>query len=610
MSKRYSLQKFIEDFKSDGEIIEISEFVNPELEITEFADRMSKIPGGGKALLFTNTGTKFPVLINHYGSDYRILKALGIKSFYEPALRIDNLFKKFMNVEGGIFQKLSILGELKKLSEWFPKKSSGRGICQEVIINNPDLNALPILKCWPYDGGKFITLPLVITRDPENGMPNIGMYRMQVFDRNTTGMHWHLHKGGAAHFEKYKKSGKLMPVSVVLGGDPVLTYCATAPMPENLDEFILAGFLRNNPVKLVKCITNDLYVPDNADFVIEGYIDPTEEFRIEGPFGDHTGFYSLADKYPVFHVTCITHRNDAIYPATVVGVPPMEDYYLGKATEKIFLKPIQLSIVPELVDMRLPAYGVAHNLVLLKAETRYRGQSLKIMNSLLGAGQMMFTKVMCCFDPDVDIQNDTEILTYFANLKDIKQRVFITAGPADVLEHASYSFSYGGKILLDFTGMGIEIDSQFESLFLKTNDKLYSYGKLAMIKGKNNSLSLKDSYLLHKSELQEFSIIIVCDNLDFDFNDPFLLFWYILNNFDPAYDCLIFDEKLLIDCRRKNFNRDGFSREWPNVVCMSDSIIEKIDKLWCQYTALEFISSPSNKVKFLVPNEGAVLNND
>jgi 4-hydroxy-3-polyprenylbenzoate decarboxylase len=380
--KLSSLKDFIRLLESKNELVRIDEFVNPELEMSEFADRMMKLQGGGKALLFTNTGTDFPVLINHYGSEARLFAALGISSWDEPGERIDNLLQKMMKPHDGIFSKLSVLSELKNASGWMPVKRSGRGKCQEVIVENPDLNKLPVLKCWPHDGGKFFTLPMVISIDPETGMRNTGMYRMQVFDGKTTGMHWHLHKGGAAHFQKYKKLKKKMPISVVLGGDPVLTYCATAPLPPDIDEFLLAGFLTNRKTELVKSFTNDIYVPASADFVIEGYIDPEEEFVTEGPFGDHTGFYSLADNYPKFHITCITHRKDAVYPATLVGIPPMEDFYLGKATERIFLKPVQIAIAPEILDIRLPSYGVAHNLVLVKARINYPGQSLKIMNAL------------------------------------------------------------------------------------------------------------------------------------------------------------------------------------------------------------------------------------
>ena len=403
------LEILVSKFEKEGELIRINEFVNPELEITEFADRMMKLPKGGKALFFENTGTDFPLLINHFGSEKRMFSILGIKNWEEPSKKIDLLFNNIINPPQTFSEKLSALSELKNLKKWIPKKLKSKGKCQDVIMQNPDLSKLPILKCWKHDGGRFITLPLVISEDPETKIRNIGMYRMQVFDNKTTGMHWHLHKGGAVHFEKHKKLNKKMPVSVVLGGDPILTYCASAPLPQDIDEFILAGFLKNKNVKLVKSITNDIFIPEDADFVIEGYIDPNEELALEGPFGDHTGFYSLADYYPKFHVTCITHRKKPIYPATIVGIPPMEDFYLSKATERIFLKPIQIAIAPEVLDIRLPDYGVAHNLVLVKAKTTYKGQAIKIMNALLGAGQMKISKIIICFNKDVDIQDDKQV---------------------------------------------------------------------------------------------------------------------------------------------------------------------------------------------------------
>jgi 4-hydroxy-3-polyprenylbenzoate decarboxylase len=349
-----NLQQFISELDNSGELIKIKEFADPELEIAEITDRISKLPGGGKALLFENTGTQFPVLINSMGSNSRICMALGISNLDEASEKISLLFNQLASEKSNFWQKLKMLPMLKEVSSLMPSKISRKGKCQEIIMNTPDLSKLPILKCWPLDGGRFVTLPLVHTIDPETGFKNTGMYRLQVFSANTTGMHWHRHKTGARHFEAYKKLGKKMPVAVSLGGDPAYTYAATAPLPENIDEYMFAGFLRKKKVELVKCITQEIYVPSDADFVLEGYIDPTEEYKLEGPFGDHTGFYSLEDYYPVFHVTCITHRKDAVYPATIVGVPPQEDAWIAKATERIFLSPIRMALVPEIIDMNLP----------------------------------------------------------------------------------------------------------------------------------------------------------------------------------------------------------------------------------------------------------------
>lgn len=605
-----SLKEFIDKLRLQGELLEINDFVNTELEITEIVDRMSKLKFGGKALLFTNTGYEFPVLINHFGSEKRMLAALEINNFNEPAQRIDSILKKFSRVDNPSFiDKIVLLGELKKISSWLPKKLNRKGFCQEVIEMEPDLWKLPVLKCWPYDGGKFITLPLVVSEDPETGVNNIGMYRMQIYDSKTTGMHWHMHKGGALHFEKYKKLGKRMPVSVVLGGDPAITYCATAPMPENIDEYILAGFIKNKSVQLVKCITNDLYVPSDADFIIEGYIDPNEEFKIEGPFGDHTGFYSLADNYPVFHVTCITHRKDAVYPATIVGVPPMEDYYFGKLTERIFIKPIQFSIVPELLDMRLPSYGVAHNLVLLKADIRYPGQSFKIMNALMGAGQMMFTKVMCCFDSDVDLEDDVLIINYFVKTENLLSRIMFNVGPSDVLDHASYISAFGGKLLFDFTGIKIDKTKLLyqNDILEKEGGNIVSFGKMSIAKVDHCGFKAKEYFASRKENFKDSNIIIFIDNIKIDFSKPYIIFWYLLNNFDPLHDCFLIEDKIVIDCRGKHFLRDGFSRYWPNVVCMSDEIIESVDQRWCKLTGMDFVPSPSKSLKPFVKGEWAVV---
>ena len=387
------LRELIKLLEINNELERITCPVNPDLEITEIVDRVTKSHKGGKALLFENNGTNFPVLINAFGSEKRMALTLGCKNPDQIGREIEMLFKNLAEPKSGIWDKLKTLPLISRMASWMPKIVSGRGECQDVIMDQPDLSKIPILKCWPADGGNFITLPCVITRDPETEIRNVGMYRMQVFGPNLTGMHWHKHKTGARHYAAYKKKGIRMPVSVVLGGDPAYTYSATAPLPDNIDEYLLAGFLRKKRVKLVKCITNDLEVPSDADFIIEGYIDPEEELIWEGPFGDHTGFYSLADWYPKFHVTCITHRKDAIYPATIVGIPPMEDAYIGKATERIFLTPMKLTMIPELLDMDLPPAGVAHNLTVVKINKTYAGQAQKVMNAMWGAGQMMFNKI-------------------------------------------------------------------------------------------------------------------------------------------------------------------------------------------------------------------------
>ena len=364
---------------------------------------------------------------------------------------IDELFENISDAGGNFFKKLSALPSVIRLAGYMPSRSRARGICQQVIHRDPDIGILPVLKCWPHDGGRFITLPVVHTRHPENGKTNAGMYRIQILDKNTAAMHWQRHKTGANHFEAWRKKGGIMPVSVSLGGDPVYAYSATAPLPEGIDEYILAGFLRKKRVKLVKCITNDLYVPSDADIILEGYVDPAEEPVWEGPFGDHTGFYSLADWYPKFHITCITHSRKAVYPATIVGVPPHEDAWLAKATEKIFLSPVKMALQPEIEDFHMPDAGVAHNLVIIKIRKSYPGQGMKVISSLSGAGQMMFSKYLVVVSGNIDIRNYRELVLHVFENTDLKRDLLFSHGPLDVLDHSSDAFSFGGKLGIDAT---------------------------------------------------------------------------------------------------------------------------------------------------------------
>ena len=430
-----SLEHFVRKLDDHDELIRVREFVSPNLEITEIADRMVK--NGGKALLFENTGTEFPLLINLFASDRRICMALGVNSLEDIERDLSNLLKEFLGPKSSFLDKLKVLPSLREVASWMPKLIRGRGACQEVIMETPDLTRLPVPTCWPADGGPFITLPGVHTRDPVSGLRNLGMYRMQVFSPVMTGMHWHLHKGSAAHYQRYKELGQRMPVTVTLGGDPVYTYAATAPLPENLDEYLLAGFLRKKKVELVRCLTNDLEVPCDVDFVLEGYIDPAEELILEGPFGDHTGFYSLADYFPRFHVTCITHRKNAIYPATIVGIPPQEDGWIGKATERLFLMPIKMTVAPELTNMHMPVEGVFHNITLVTINKHYPGQALKVMSSLWGAGQMMFNKIMVVADDGVALDNYLELAKVISQTVDPVNDVHFLRGPVDILDHAS-----------------------------------------------------------------------------------------------------------------------------------------------------------------------------
>jgi 4-hydroxy-3-polyprenylbenzoate decarboxylase len=473
-----SFRDFVERLDSAGELKRIKEPVATELEITEIADREMKSPGGGKALLFEKPSVNgklspFPLAINTMGSSKRMALSLGVGSVDEAAAELGSLLKA--KPPTSMREAMKLLGMAFELRHARPKRIQS-GPCKEVIqrfepaitrtepwpaapdVSKPEqfestpptLLDLPIQKCWPLDGGRFITLPCVVTQDPDSGDRNIGMYRMQIYDERSTGMHWQLQKIGARHGRRYYETGTRMPVAVFLGGDPVFAFAATAPLPDGLDEFLLAGYLRKKSVELVKCETNDLEVPANADLVIEGYVDPREPLRMEGPFGDHTGYYTLPEPYPVFHITAITHRKDAIYPATIVGIPPMEDFYMGTASVTLFLPVLKMNF-PEIVDIALPAEGVFHNLVFVSIRKTYPMQAYKIMHGLWGMGQMMFTKYIVVVDAEVNVHNTSEVLFRLCANTDPQRDSILTKGPADVLDHATSEIAIGGKLGIDAT---------------------------------------------------------------------------------------------------------------------------------------------------------------
>ena len=461
-----SYASFLTALERAGELIRISTPLATELEITELADREMKKPGGGKALLIekpTVSGavSPFPLAINTLGSPRRMAMSMGAESIDAVAAELGSLMKA--KPPTGIREAMKLLGTALDLRHAKPK-SVKTGPCKEVVhrfaesresrvetpASLPTLLNLPIQKCWPQDGGRFITFPCVVTRDPDSGERNVGMYRMHVYDERSTGMHWQLQKVAARHGRRYYETGTRMPVAVFLGGDPVFTFCATAPLPDGLDEFLLAGYLRKRSVELVKCETNDLEVPANADVVLEGYVDPKEPLRMEGPFGDHTGYYTLPEPYPVFHITAITHRKDAIYPATIVGMPPMEDFYIGSASVRLFL-PIFKMNFPEIVDIALPAEGVFHNLVFVSIKKTYPMQAYKIMHGLWGMGQMMFTKYLVVVDDDVNVHNTSEVLFRLCANTDPQRDSIFTKGPADVLDHATSEIGIGTKLGIDAT---------------------------------------------------------------------------------------------------------------------------------------------------------------
>ena len=430
-------------------LVRITAPVDPRLEICEIADRVMKSPGGGKALLFENViGSQFPLLINTFGSSERMAWILGADSLDTVAFDVEQLITT--TPPASLIEKIKLLPKLAKFGSWLPK-SVTHGACQDITMDPPNLHALPILTCWPQDGGPFITFPLVITRDPDTNLRNVGLYRMHVYDERTTGMHWQIHKVGARHYQAWQRRGeKRMPVAAVIGGDPILTGAACAPLPDGVDEFMIAGLLRKKAVEMVPCKTIPLEVPVECDFVIEGYVDTTEPWRVEGPFGDHTGYYSPAEPYPVFHVTAITHRRHPIYLTTIVGRPPMEDGYMGKAVERISLPLLRMTF-PEIVDINLPVEACFHNLVILAIRKQYPGHAQKVMHSLWGMGQLMFSKTIIVVDHDVNVHDATEIIWRVSNNIDPRRDCFFTDGPVDALDHSAPHALVGSKMGIDAT---------------------------------------------------------------------------------------------------------------------------------------------------------------
>jgi len=452
-----SFRAFLQKLDESGELIRISEPVATELQITELADRQMKAAGGGKALLFENPTidgkpSPFPVAINTMGSYKRMAMALGLESIEELAAQMQFLMKA--KPPKTFRDAITLLRNGIDLIHARPKHVKN-GPCKDVIhklegnTSGFSLNDLPVLKCWPMDGGRFITFPTVYTKDPDTGERNVGMYRMQVYDGQTTGMHWQVHKVGARHGKRYYERGERMPVAVAIGGDPAYTFAATAPLPDGLDEILFAGFARKKSVELIKCETVDIEVPADSDFVLEGYVQPGE-MRAEGPFGDHTGFYTNVDDYPVFHITAITHRKDAVYPCTIVGIPPMEDFYMGDASLRVFL-PIFKMNFPEIVDIALPAEGVFHNLVFVSIKKQYPWQAFKVMHGLWGMGQMMFAKYIVVVDEDCDVQNTSEVLFRLCANTDPQRDSTFIKNPSDSLDHATTLANIGSHMGFDAT---------------------------------------------------------------------------------------------------------------------------------------------------------------
>ena len=636
-----NLQQFIQVLEKEGELIRIKEYVDPKLEIAEITDRISKTAGGGKALLFENTGYDFPVLMNGYGSEKRMCLALGVDHLDDTAKEIEGLFKMLASPKETIFDKLKLLPKLGQFAGYMPKVKSGRGECQQVIIqDNPDITKLPVITCWPKDGGPFVTLPVIHTKDPNSGARNVGMYRMQVYGPTLTGMHWHKHKVSAKHFNEYKKEGKRMPVAVALGGDPVYAYSATAPLPENVDEYMLAGFLRKKNVELVKCITQpEIEVPADADFIIEGYVDPNDELIWEGPFGDHTGYYSLPDWYPRFHITCITHRKDAVYPATIVGIPPQEDAWLGKATERIFLAPMKMTMVPEILDMDMPIEGVFHNLVIAQIKKDYAGQGQKVMNAMWGAGQMMFNKILVLGDEHINIQQYEDLARYvFKNINPASD-IYFSQGPMDVLDHSCSKMGFGGKMCIDGTTKHEEEQDEAYNLQIQNNQSVNKevFRPFEEIKDTNLSLLAKGipcivvsvqkskkghirelhQNLCNIKEIEGIKMILYVEHT-VNANDLGTALWRLCNNLDPKRDYTLVQKASQTDSSKtfacmgldgtmKTKEWDNFQRDWPNIIVADDQTIKAVDAKWDSLGLGSFLPSPSLKFKEQMYGSEAVV---
>ncbi len=598
-----SLREFIDRLEFENELIRIREQVSPILEISEITDRVSKQPGGGKALLFENVeGSSMPVLINAFGSQKRMNAALGVHDIEEIAKRIERYLK--IQPPTTLLDKAKLLPMLLQAAQ-FPPKLVGatKSPCQEVVHlnDNVNLDRIPILQCWPQDAGRFITFPIVINRSADRKVKNVGLYRMQVYDSKTTGMHWHIHKDGAHFFHEYQKQNKVMEVAVAIGADPASCYAASAPLPYGIDEFLLAGFIRKQSVPLVKCKTVDLEVPANAEIVLEGFIDPSE-MRLEGPFGDHTGYYSQDGDYPVFHLTAITHRKDPIYLTTIVGKPPQEDFYLGRATERIFL-PLMRTQLPEIVDMDMPVEGVFHNCVIVSIDKRYPMQSRRLMSAFWGLGQMSFVKTIITVDSKINVHNYHELVKLLLDKVNFERDLFFSEGVLDVLNHGSDNMLYGSKLGIDLTekvegepGYGENKSTASNNSPLPSEEET-----------KNRFPVLKDCRILditaqrsvmyvaldktrpHQAEefikaffndpaLSAINIVIVLEG-HVKLDDDSIVMWKFFNNLDPKRDFYFNGDRLAIDVTQK-LKEEGYQQNWPEEIEMSEAIKTQVDTKW------------------------------
>lgn len=592
-----NLQDFVRVLEQHGELLRIKAPVSRDLELTEITDIMCKSPGGGKALLFERVmESPFPVLTNAFGSDKRMCMALGVRHLDELAVRV----RRFIEVEPpkSVAQAVRLLPLGLDLLRFIPRKTR-RAPCQEVVLRGADvdLNRLPILKCWPKDGGPFVTLPVVITQSLKTGKRNAGMYRLQVYDSKTTGMHWHIHKDGSHYYQEYRAVGKPMPVAVAVGTDPATTYAATAPLPRGVDEMILSGFIRRAPVSLTRAVTVPLEVPAEAEFILEGYVDP-QELRVEGPFGDHTGYYSLTDLYPVFHLTAVTHRKSPVYPATIVGRPPMEDCYLAKATERLFL-PLLQAVLPEIKDYWLPWEGVFHNITVVALEKEYPGHARKVMSALWGQGQMSFCKALVMVDAAVDLSRPRAVLETVLNSVDLEHDLYVTEGVLDVLDHSAPQPLFGGKVGLDATArLASETprpqrprlaswpkDAEIVPDVRRVSERFTGCRRLDLdvanpvlllnfFKDGATSARSQAAGLFAAEALRPFRIFVVYDD-DIALEDGSLVLWKLFNNVDPLRDIVRKEGRVLVDATKKG-PEDGHLRPWPDDIVMDPEVAARV----------------------------------
>ncbi len=586
------IHSFVALLEQRGQLLRVLEPVSRTLEITEIADRLVK--KDGPAVLFENViDSPFPVAIGLMGTRERMAWALGLENLDQLADKVRDLIK--IKMDGGIVGMASNLSKLGAVRHLPPKRVKTAPV-QEVIWRGDevDLSKIPVLHCWPQDGGPFVTLPLVITRDPETFEYNMGMYRVQVLSKNTTGMHWQRHKTGTRHLEKAKKLGQKLKVAVAIGGDPALIYAATAPLPPipGISEYSLTGYLRGERQPIIKGITVDLEVPANAEFILEGYVDPLEDWIDEGPFGDHTGFYTPIDKYPRFHVTAVTMRRNPIYAATIVGRPPMEDAYLIEASERLFLPAAQL-ILPEISDYAMPPAGVAHNLVVVAIKKLYPGHAYKVANGLFGLGQMMFAKVIVVVDEGTPVTDFAQVWLEVATKAGL-QDILHSRGPIDVLDHSSRKWSYGGKLIIDATTkMPEELGQEPSSEVAFSKEipplehqalKIHTFGSyLHVALRKTKALEGRELGMVLASLERNKAIqhILICDHLT-DVTDLNDVWWTVLNNIDPERDVFFDNGKVIWDASRK-IPAEGFDRVWPDKIVMSEDVRARVDAMWHIY---------------------------